>query len=78
MPFWVSPSSCGAARPGFLGSMIRWKLYTTSSAVTGLPSWNVSPDFSLTVNSVALSFGVTSSARAMPSSPSGLFSSRES
>ena len=58
--------------------MIRWKLYTTSSAVTGLPSWNSRPDLSLTVNSVAVAFGVTSSARALPSMPSGLFSSNES
>ena len=78
MPFGVSPSSCGAARPGFFGSMMRWKLYTTSSAVTGLPSWNSRPDLSLTVNSVAVSLGVTSSARALPSTPSGLFSSKES
>ncbi len=58
--------------------MIRWKLYTTASAVTGVPSWNTMPDFSLTVNSVAVALGTTSSASALPSTPSGLFSSNES
>ena len=57
---------------------MRSKVYTTASALTGVPSWNTTPDLSLTVNCVPSAFGESSSASAMPITPSGPYSSNES
>ena len=61
---YSSVDSWAAPGLGFFGFMMRWKLKMTSSAVSGFPSWNVTPERNRTVHSVAVAFGVISSARA--------------
>ena len=64
----VIPSGSRPGRPpapgeATSGSRSRWKVYTTSAATNGLPSWKVTPSRSLNVHSVPVSLVSQRSAR---------------
>src|ERR1700744_4335757 len=52
-----TPAKADSALEPFLGLVCSWKVYTTSSAVSGSPLWNLTPCRILNVHTSAVEFG---------------------